>query len=317
MDYDELVSWRRLPRTTYVFADIERLTAAQLPAVMKRIDALRQICPECRMLNLPGQIGSRLDIMRRLHEAGINDFRMLPITTPAHEFRFPVFLRRLDDHDGPRSDLIDSPAKLEEAIAKLSPEERSGDQFTVTEYVDARNEWGFHEKRSYMRVQDSLFPAALDQSRQWVCKGEYDDPGTVPTPERELDFLQSETDMAALQAAFDAAGIEYGRADYAMIGGRSQVFEINTNPWLEPPENVPEAARRGAEHIVQAWLKALAALESADAADQFNWVEVPDRAGRSRQRVSRRAAIRASLTYSRQLHNETRVMRRMRAIGLI
>ena len=142
LSYDELLAFRRLPRSAYIFADLERLDAEETRRVADRIEALRQACPECRMLNLPDRIGSRLDIMRRLHEAGINDFRMLPITTPPETFRYPVFLRRLDDHEGPVSDLLDTPAALQAAIAALDPDDRQGGRLAITEYVDARNETG-------------------------------------------------------------------------------------------------------------------------------------------------------------------------------
>src|SRR5690606_33810903 len=34
-----------------------------------------------------------------------------------------------------------------------------------------------------------------------------------------------------LRPAFDLAAIEFGRADHAMIGGSTVVYEINTNPY--------------------------------------------------------------------------------------
>lgn len=317
LSYDELLSSPRLPRSIYVFADLERLTAAEMRLVMRRIEALRQVCPECGMLNLPDRVGSRLDIMRRLHEAGVNDFRMLPITTPAEEFRYPVFLRRLDDHEGPRSELLATPQALRDAIAALDPADRQGEHFAVTEYVDARNELGLHEKRSYMRVHDRLFPSALDQSQAWVCKGEYSDSNTRPAPEKELAFLQGEEDMEALRAAFDAANIQYGRADYAVVGGRPQIFEINTNPWLEPPEQVPGAARRGAEHIIHAWIDALAQLADKAPTSSVTWLEVPQATSQAGRRLSRRSMAHSLLCKVHQLHNETQAMRWLRRVKLI
>lgn len=315
LSYDELLAFPELPRSLYVFVDLERLTATEMQQVMQRIEALQKVCPDCEMLNLPGRVGTRLDIMRRLHEAGINDFRMLPVTTPAESFRYPVFLRRADDHEGPKSTLIDSPQALRDAIAALDPAER--DQFAVTEYVDARNNQGLHEKRSYMRVNGRLFPSALDQSRNWVCKGEYADPDTVPIPARELAFLRGQEDLEVLRAAFDAAKIQYGRADYALVGGRPQIFEINTNPWMEPPELVPDEARPGAEHIIGAWLDALEALAARSPAKSVTWVSVPQASGKMPRRVSRRAMVRSFLCRARQLHNETKAMRWLRRVKLI
>ncbi|MBM3605792.1 MAG: hypothetical protein FJX25_13910 [Alphaproteobacteria bacterium] len=317
LSYNEFVAFRRLPRSTYVFTDLERLNAAETRLVEARIDALRQTCPDCEMLNMPAQIGTRLDIMRRLHEAGINDFRMLPITTDPEALRYPVFLRCEDDHEGPKSDLLHSPQELQDAIATLAPCDREGGRFVVTEYVDARNADGLHEKRSYTRVGSRLFPSALDQSKAWVCKGEYTDPATVPIPDRELAFLKSDIDEAALRAAFDAAKIEYGRADYALVGGRPQIFEINTNPWIEPPEQVPGEARAGAEHIVNAWLDAVAKLADQAPASSSTWLEVPRAIGKLPRCLSRRGATHSMLRGLRQLHNETKTMRWLRRLHII
>ncbi|HRO13469.1 MAG TPA: hypothetical protein PLL33_00180 [Paracoccus sp. (in: a-proteobacteria)] len=315
LSYDELVAYPRLPRSTYIFADLERLDQAETQAVMNRITALRQVCPDCAMLNLPDRIGTRLDIMRRLHEAGINDFRMLPVTAPPETFRYPVFLRRLDDHEGPKSELIRTPDALRQAIAALNPAER--DRFAVTEYVDARNHLGLHEKRGYTRVGDRLFPSALDQSRKWVCKGEHADPNGVPAGERELAFLQDEEDSATLRAAFDAADIQYGRADYALVNGRPQIFEINTNPFQEPPEQVPSRARAGAEQVLSNWIGALAQLADVPPPLAGTWVEVPQASARSLWTPSRRQTARTLLRGMRQLHRETQAMRWLRRMKLI
>lgn len=318
LSYAELVAFPRLPRSTYVFADLERLDADDMQRVMARITALRQVCPDCEMLNLPDRVGTRLDIMRRLHEAGINDFRMLPVTTAPEVFRYPVFLRRLDDHAGPTSDLLDTPEALRAALAALDPADRDSDQLVITEYVDARNHLGLHEKRSYTRVGDRFFLSALDQSRGWVCKGEYGDPDTVPAPERELlAFLEDKSDRPVLQAAFEAAHIQYGRADYALVGGRPQIFEINTNPWLEPPERVPAIARAGAEHIVTAWLDALEHLADKSPAKPGPWLQVPLATGTGLRGLSRRKLARSVLRRAHQLHNETNAMRWLRRFRLI
>ncbi|MBM3604265.1 MAG: hypothetical protein FJX25_05785 [Alphaproteobacteria bacterium] len=317
LSYNEFVASRRLPQSTYVFTDLERLSVADRKLVDARIEAFGQACPDCRMLNLPMRIGTRLDIMRRLHESGINKFRMLPITTDPETFRYPVFLRCDDDHEGPKSDLLHSSKELRDAIAALPRDDRQNSRFVVTEYVDARNANGFHEKRSYTRVGSRLFPSALDQSKAWVCKGEYTDPATVPIPDRELAFLKSDMDEAALRAAFSAAGIEYGRADYALVDGRPQIFEINTNPWIEPPEQVPGEARAGAEHIVSAWLEAVSELADEASGTSNAWREIPCAAGRLPRGLSRRSAAHAVLRGLRQLHNETRAFRWLRRLRLM
>jgi hypothetical protein len=35
-----------------------------------------------------------------------------------------------------------------------------------------------------------------------------------------------------LRRVFDIAGIEYGRADWGIVAGKVQIYEINTNPYV-------------------------------------------------------------------------------------
>ncbi|CAM3343243.1 hypothetical protein PANO111632_15340 [Paracoccus nototheniae] len=317
LNHQEFLASRRLPRSAYIIVDLERLSVEDARRVDARLDALVRACPDCLVLNLPSRIGTRQDIMRRLHEGGINDFRMMPITADPGMVRYPVFLRRDDDHEGPKSDLLETPQALRDAIAALDPRDRQLGRFVITEYVDARNVNGLHEKRSYTRVGDRLFPSAMDQSRGWVCKGEYSDPATVSDPVRELAFFNENADNATLRKAFDLAGIDYGRADYAVIGGRPQIFEINTNPWIEPPERVPAISRRGAEHIVAAWLSALEHLAAQAATQDPAWIEVAEASGKLPRRLSRRDVVHAALRGLGKLHYETRAMRVLRRLRLL
>ena len=64
-----------------------------------------------------------------------------------------------------------------------------------------------------------------------------------------------------LTRAFALAGIDFGRADYGVVGGRVQIYEINTNPSL--PGNRPNGARRARGEFVQDAL--LRAFDGIDA----------------------------------------------------
>ncbi|WP_220185056.1 hypothetical protein [Paracoccus sp. S1E-3] len=314
LSYGEFLSLPELPRATYLFLDIERLTPDRLAATPLRIAQLEKAMPGTRILNRPDRIVDRLTIMQRLWEAGINGFRVMPVTAPPEDLRYPVFLRGMQDHEGPRSTLIGDAAELDRAVAALN----SPDGFAITEYIDARNAEGLHEKRSYMRVGDRLFPAARDVSRNWVCKGEYSNPEGVAQPEIELAFLTGTEDRDALRRAFDVTRIDYGRADYAVVDGRPQLFEINTNPWVEPPEGVPAWARRSAGTIVSAWLDAVEALDAESGIDRQEWVPVggavpvPIPPGFKRRNIVHKLLLRSG-----QLHRETGVMRRLRRVRFL
>ncbi|MFD1795193.1 hypothetical protein FQV27_14040 [Paracoccus aurantiacus] len=313
LSYTEFLSLPELPVATYLFLDIERLTPPKYAGSIARLDALLEKRPDLRVLNRPDQIVDRMETMSRLHAAGINEFRLVPIDTPASELRFPVFLRGVQDHEGPKSQLLHNADELAAAIAAL-PSPRG---YGITEYIDARNADGLHEKRSYMRIGDRLFPAARDVSLHWVCKGEYTDPAGVPQPEEEIAFLRGEQDMEVMRRAFDVAGIEYGRADYAVVNGHPQIFEINTNPWLEPPENVPAKARRGAQLIIDNYLDGLTALDTKSGIPRPEWVAVPGALTLPARILQRRSLVHKVLRVFGRLHWETRVMGRLRRMRIL
>jgi len=49
---------------------------------------------------------------------------------------------------------------------------------------------------------------------------------------KELDYIGGNPHADELKRAFEIAGIDYGRADYGIVNGRPQIYEINTNPHL-------------------------------------------------------------------------------------
>lgn len=315
LPYRDFLSFPRLPTSHYIFLDHERLEPTHLQAVRKRFAALQAAVPRIKVLNPPNQYPGRLDVMHRLQAAGVNQFRVLPITDPLEDLRFPVFLRRLDNHEGPLTDLLDGPAVLHREIAALIAAGHAPETLAVTEYVDTRNDEGAHEKRCYFRVGQIIFPVALDASRNWVCKGEVSDPDSVDMVRQELAFLHSNQDEEPLRRAFDVAEITYGRADYAMVDGQPQVFEINTNPLIDIPERLPFRLRPSAILVLDRWLDALAAFSSPSRPQTTSWIPVEGAEYLPPITMSlRRRVIRNTLIRIGRLHRETEVMWRLRAI---
>lgn len=319
MSYADFLSWDRLPAADYVFVDLERISEALSSAAETRFAALEAVLPGIRVLNRPGHNLARLRVMSRLHDSGVNDFRVMSagqVLEGEIAPRFPVFVRRIDDHDGPMSALIEDEVALRNAIETAIAGGIPAEALAVTEYVDARNEDGHHEKISYFRIGARLFPSALDMSSNWVCKGVVGDPDTIEDHAREQAFLSGNPHAGVMEPAFDAAGIGYGRADYAMIAGRPQVFEINTNPLIDSPESMPPALRAYATLLVGRWLDALAAFSPPGG--PVRWVPVPGATRRPTEAGGHRLrrAIRGVLAAAGQLHQETRVMRPLRAMGI-
>lgn len=319
LTFQEFLRMPKLPVSDYVFVDLERQGRDVLAAAQARLKLLRDAMPGMRVLNPPSPCLGRLEVMRRLYQPEINRFRVLAATNLPHDLSFPVFLRRLDDHEGPMTALLPSAAAMEEAIAALLKRGIPRDALAVTEYVNARNKDGWHEKRSYFRIGDRLFPSALDASSNWICKGNVDDTNKVDTHAREMEFLAGNEDHDIMLHAFDAAGITYGRADYAVVEGRPQLFEINTNPMIERPEAMPKGERDYSETVLTRWLDALAEFSPARPGEEARWIAVggasiaaPTMTG---HRVRR--AVRKVLAVTGRLHRETAVMRRLRTIGIM
>jgi hypothetical protein len=91
--------------------------------------------------------------------------------------------------------------------------------------------------------------------------------GCAP-PELYADELRIARDnpfQERIATAFDLAGIDYGRADFGLVGGRVQLYEINRNPTLEFWFEHPSADRHETLRVVKANL--LAALQAIDTPD--------------------------------------------------
>ena len=79
----------------------------------------------------------------------------------------------------------------------------------------------------------------------------------------EHDAVKSNRFATDLTPAFDIAGIDFGRADHASIGGRTVVYEINTNPFIGPYVPDPKPLRRETQTLArQRFAEALEAIDT-------------------------------------------------------
>lgn len=318
LSYSDFLYLPKLPVAHYLFLDLERLPEPVRLASAARIDALNKIASGIEVLNPPAIDLSRLIMMERLYSAGVNDFRVVAYDDLPKDLHFPVFLRRQDNHDGPASDLLSDYASLKAEGERLIISGVPRDALIVTEYVDTRNADGHFEKRSYFRIGERYFPSALDASTFWVCKGVAKDPFGVDSSDVEMSFLQGREDEAQLIRAFEAAQVTYGRADYAIVKGKAQIFEINTNPMIETPRKLPKEQRNYANTLLDRWFSALEGysgpIKSAPEWRVVGAVAAPDWA---EDAPKMRALVRKALLATGQLHRETLLRRPLRAIGVL
>jgi hypothetical protein len=231
--YHELAGTRWLPGGTYIFSDLERLTPALTLLAAEVWKQLEAAGPRVRLLNHPARTLRRTELLQSLHASGRNDFKVHPITKGRSQLRFPVFLRCANDHDGSRTDLLHNQEAVDGNIHAALCYGHDPRELVVIEYVGTADDDGIHHKYAAFRVADKIIPRHLVFSRKWMLK--YPDLLDPDKLAREMEYLKGNPHEAALREAFELAHIEYGRCDYGVVGGRIQVWEINTNPVVMMP----------------------------------------------------------------------------------
>lgn len=267
--YEDIFRRRRVPAATYIFADLERLSPAALDDAIRLRNALRASLPPGAVVNDPTRALRRYALLRALREKGINDFGAWRLDDLPRPLRFPVFIRNELEHDGPLTALLDDAEALDAAIAGLEADGRGRAGRLAVEYGTAPAVDGNFRKYAVFIVGDALIPRHLHVGSDWIVKGysRSDDPAWR---DEELAFSRDNPHADQLARVRDIAGIDYGRIDYTLVGGRVQVFEINTHPSLVPRgasrvTHRTDIKQRFTERFVPA-LRALDVVESGEAA---------------------------------------------------
>ena len=242
LPYEAIPSLKRLPPGAFVFTDFDRLDAAGRAFAERLYDTIGEQNPALPRLNDPRAVLQRFDLLRALHAAGLNRFNVYRLDESRDVARFPVFIRREREHQAPLTRLIRDAAELEAQLARLSPEERDDPDLMIVEFGNARGPDGTFRKYSAYRVGDRIYGQHCFTSKQWFIKFTGLEWGDA---ERAFNraYVAENPHAEALRDYFDVGRIEYGRADYCVVDGRIQLFEINTNPFV--------IAERGREDLVE------------------------------------------------------------------
>jgi hypothetical protein len=260
MNYDCLFRSRWIKHATQVFADLDRLgywdleLAADLYLQMKNAGLL--------VLNNPACFKNRYSLLRALHTAGLNDFDAYRVHEINSIKRFPVFLRKIQGHRAPLSDLLETheatKRAIDAAISAGTPEEN----LVVIELVAEPVRPGLYRKLSALRIGNAIVPRPPLHDTVWLVKYGRTLDLTEDLHREEYDMLEQNAFEGHLRKVFDVAGVEYGRADFGFFQGRIQVFEINTNPCIDQVEPDPSAIRIASMKL--AWEKYMQALRAID-----------------------------------------------------
>jgi hypothetical protein len=253
MSYSEFLNSRVLNRGSYIFSDLDRVRADWVPHLQKRWDRLVDSGTGVNMLNEPTRVKTRIPLLRCLHDRGINDFNVYPITrdTRVVPKRFPVFIREADNHKGPITKLLHDQSELDEVVSCCSRNGKLSGTPLLVEFIDTSDERGLFRKFAAFRFGPRIVPAHIMIGSDWVVKSGNSTLDDDQVRE-EMAYIQDNPHADQLMEAFSIANIDYGRADYGFGNGRLQIFEINTNPVIMFPGDTDNVSRRKKREITAA-----------------------------------------------------------------
>lgn len=230
MFYDDILERTDWPCGLYLFCDMERATPAQCETAARLHAKLQDFPERAKTLNHPIDHLKRYELMRALHENGVNDFNVHRATEIGEGVRYPAFLRYTDQHDGPSSDLLHTRSELEDKLAEMIHEGHDVKRLIVVEFVDVSDANGVFLKFGALRVGSFVVPGHMFAGTNWMLKHKNNKQSLIGRMER--DFMRDFPYSDQVMQAFETSKLEYGRIDYGVKGGRIQVWEINDNPTL-------------------------------------------------------------------------------------
>jgi hypothetical protein len=276
LTYEEIFFERAGPIGHYIFTDFDRLTRYELECAARLAHAIEAAAPDARIFNHPLRALERFPLLVALHKAGINDFEAIRIDGGARPTRYPVFIRAEDGYGAPETDLIADDAAFDSALEDLRARCLPLKGRVAIGYAAERSPDGYFRKYAAFNVAGTIIAYHLMLGDRWVVKRRAPNQAWIHTVQREereqpatvaeeAAYVRENPHREAVARAFAVAGIEYGRVDYGVVGGRIQVYEINTNPSL--PSNAKQVARAERADLTRGQLtSALSAIDTPLAA---------------------------------------------------
>ena len=260
--YQEMFDTEYLPRATYVFTDMDRLSPRELERAARSYRMLEE--NGVPALNNPSRFLGRYGLLRRLHHEGINRFNVYRVDSFETPERWPVFLRAEGDHKRPLSGLINDQAELDATVARLVDEGAPLSTLLIIEYAAEEVRPGLFRKLSVFRVGERMVTFTCVHDDQWLVK--YGKPAIAPPElyQDEYDMVAGNPFGAGMRRIFDLAGLEYGRVDFGLVDGKPQIYEVNSNPDVKlDPKSTGVALRDKSNALFkQNYLAAIEALEA-------------------------------------------------------
>jgi uncharacterized protein YjiS (DUF1127 family) len=162
-----------------------------------------------QIVNHPTRVLRRYELLRRLHDAGINRAEVYRVTEAREPRRWPVFIRRETEHQGALTDLLDGPQQLRAAIAEMDRRGQSREDALICEFSDTSDGHGVYTKYGAFLVAGRVIPRHVFFHQQWQVKGlGLLDEARVRD---ERAYVEANPHEEAIRRVFALARIDYGR----------------------------------------------------------------------------------------------------------
>jgi len=268
--YDALARQTEFHPGTYVFAALDQLDASALGGV-RGLHARLAGEPGFRFLNHtdPGRTLRRYDLLTALHREGRNSFRAERATRNLDALTYPVFVRSERAHSGALSPLLRTPREVDAAIGGLLVQGHAIRDLLVVEFCDTADARGDYRKYAAFIVGDRVIARSLACGRDWMLKF-HSTNFSRALVEDERAYVLENPHERELAGIFRLAGVQYGRADYAVRDGRIETWEINLNPTVgrgagpssgAAPAELEPIRRETKEHFYRAFQAAWEAVD--------------------------------------------------------
>lgn len=237
LTYEELFFERAGPAGHYIFTDFDRLSRYERDTAAGFTLELRRAAPDAKILNDPTRAMERTPLLAALHRGGINDFAVTRVDTGDLPPQFPVFIRADDGYGLPDTGLIETREDFERALSDLENRGVPLKGRVAIGFAAEKGPNGRYRKYGAFNIGGTIVPQHLMQSDDWVVRRHVPEHTSADRLDEsdqniaeEMDYVTGNPHRKELLAAFRTGKIDFGRADYGIVGGRIQIYEINTNP---------------------------------------------------------------------------------------
>lgn len=258
--YETLFAVKRAPVANYLFTDLDRLSGYEIDAATNIAMAVRAADPRAMISNWPNRALGRYALLRLLHEAGLNSFNVWRLDEARAPGAYPVFIRREQDALGPETPLLQNEAEYRSAVVEL---QKSGKGLTgriAVQYRQSADGQGIFRKYGAYCFRGRIVPQHLFMSPHWIVKRSALEKSDAMIAEEER-YVFENPHADALRRIFELAQTDFGRIDYAIVDGRIEVFEINTNPNFPRMRAGSDGRHRRRIHVLEGLVAGFASLD--------------------------------------------------------